>query len=304
MNMRQAALVSAAILCAIAMPLAATQMTGAAPRPAGIAAAPSTGAKPQRIMSTNMCTDLLLLMLVPKERIASITYLVHEPVSVLMPGADAGVAINHGTAEEAVRQQPDLILGSPWTTPTLRRLAARVGAPVAEVDSANSFDDIRRVTRQVGALVGEPERAERLITEMDRELARLAATRPERPLRVVAWSGSGNSVPGMGTLTHEIMQLAGAHNIAASLPGTSYSSFGLEELLAARPDAILRGAGQYEAPSLHDSASEHPVIRAAFRGRRIAYPEALYTCGLPQSAQAVGQLRAALARVPAGGVPW
>ena len=96
----------------------------------GQAAERTVPRKPQRIMSVNMCSDILLLMLVPKDRIASITYLAHDPVEVLMPGADAGVPVNRGTAEEVVRQQPDLILASPWSTPVLRRLAAEVGAPL------------------------------------------------------------------------------------------------------------------------------------------------------------------------------
>jgi iron complex transport system substrate-binding protein len=254
-------------------------------------------------MSANMCTDLLLLMLVPKDRIASITHLAHDPVTALMPGADEGVSVNHGTAEEVVRQRPDLILASPWSTPVMRRLAARVGAPVVEIDSANSFEDIRRITRQVGALVGERARAEALIAGMDRTLGELEASRPARRMEVVAWS-AGDAVPGEGTLTNAIIEAAGAVNLATRLPDASFSSFGLEELLAARPDAILRGESSHRGPLLRDSVAEHAVVRRAFRGRRITYPVALHTCGLPQSANAAADLRRALAAVPAGGVVW
>ncbi|HWJ71291.1 MAG TPA: ABC transporter substrate-binding protein [Sphingobium sp.] len=274
----------------------------------GLAAAPASAAtlakaKPGRIMSTNMCNDLLLLMLVPKERISSITYLAHDAVAMLMPGADTGVRINHGTAEEVVRERPDLILASPWSTPALRRLGAKVGAPVAEIDAANSFADIRRITRQIGALVGEPARAEALIAGMDRTLAELAATHPRRTVRVVAWSGPG-SVPGKGTLTDEIIRIAGGENIAAKYDDGRYSSFGMEELLRARPDALMHGEDRYDGPSLRDSAVAHPVMRKAFAGRQISYPASLYTCGLPQSASAARDLRAALGKLPAGGVTW
>ena len=269
----------------------------------GQAAERTVPRKPQRIMSVNMCSDILLLMLVPKDRIASITYLAHDPVEVLMPGADAGVPVNRGTAEEVVRQQPDLILASPWSTPVLRRLAAKVGAPVVEIDSANSFDDIRHVVRQVGEAVGEPERAEALIADMDRKLAALERDRPAKPIEVVAWS-SGDSVPGAGTLTDEIIRAAGATNLARRLPGGGYSTFGVEELLAARPDAIMRGEDRFDRPSLRDAVSEHPVIRKAFAGRRVTYPASLYACGLPQSADAARELREALSQVPQGRVAW
>ncbi len=267
------------------------------------AAEPALPGKPQRIMSTSLCNDLLLLMLAPRERIASVTYLAHDAVEAMMPGADAGVATNRGAAEEVVRQEPDLILGSPWTTPAMRRLARKVDAPLVEIDSANSFEDIRRITRQVGELVGEPERAEALIAGMDRKLADLARERPARPIEIVAL-GTANTVPGRGTLTDEIVRSAGAVNVAAERPGASYSSFSIEEILAARPQAIVRGRADYDKPSMEDSVYDHAAIRKAFEGRQIAYPVFLHTCGLPQSADAAVELRRALAGLPEGSPPW
>lgn len=260
-------------------------------------------AKPQRIFSANLCTDLLLMMLVPKERIASVSHLAHDAAEVIMPGADEGIAVNQGTAEEVVRQQPDLILAGLYTTPVMRRIAAEAGIPMVEVDVANNFGAIRRITRQVGRAVGEAHRAEALIARMDRTLSELAATQPEHPIKVIAWSG-GSSVPGKGTLHNAIIEAAGAINLAAEMPDASFSSFGIEELLAARPQALMRGSGRYDEPSLRESASEHPVVASAFRGRRITYSEPLSSCGLPLSAEAARNLRATLAALPPGEVDW
>jgi iron complex transport system substrate-binding protein len=259
--------------------------------------------KPRHIMSMNMCNDLILLMLVPRERIASVTYLAHDAVEALMPGRDRGIAINHGTAEEIVVQKPDLILASPWSTPTTRRLAKMVGAPVVEVEAANDFEAIRRVVRQIGVAVGETRRAELLIRNMDSELNALAARRRAKPLRVVAWTGDG-SVPGRGTLTDAIITAAGGINIATKRMDDRYSSFGLEELLTARPDAIMQGVGLYAGPALRDTSARHPLIGRLFAGRQIDYPDAGYTCGLPQSASAARQLADAFAKVPRAGERW
>ncbi|BBC72052.1 conserved hypothetical protein [Altererythrobacter sp. B11] len=276
---------------------------GAARETAPAAVAELHGAPSQRIMSANLCTDLLLLMLVPRSRITSITHLAHEPVAALMPGADAGVPVNHGTAEEVVRDRPDLILASPWTTPAMRRLARKAGARVVEVGDANSFADIRRVTRAVGAAVGERHRAESLIAAMDRDLTDLAANAPARARRVVVWNGDG-SVPGEGTLADAIIRAAGGVNVAAKFPDTRYSTYSMEELLMVRPDAILRGVDGYDRPSLRDTAGEHPLIWKAFAGRRLTYPASLYACGTPLSGRLARDLRAELARVPEGGVAW
>lgn len=254
--------------------------------------------RPMRIMSLMLCNDLLLLMLVPPERIASITYLAHDAVRALMPGADRGVPINHGTAEDILLQRPDLILAGTYSAAMARRLARRAGARVVEIPATHTFEDIRQVVRQIGAAVGEPERAEILLAGMDAKLAHLAATRPAQPLRVVAWSGGG-SVPGKGTLTDAIIRAAGGENIAAKLPDTRYGSFGLEELLASRPDAILQGETRWTGPSLRDSQTAHPLIGRYWRGRVIGYPDAAYTCGLPQSADAALALRALFLALPA-----
>jgi iron complex transport system substrate-binding protein len=265
---------------------------------------PATKAvKPRHIMSMNMCNDLILLMLVPRERIASVTYLAHDAVAALMPGRDRSIAINHGTAEEIVVQKPDLILASPWSTPTTRRLAKMVGAPIVEVEAANDFEAIRRVVRQIGAAVDETSRAEALIREMDNELNSLSARRRTKPLRVVVWTGDG-SVPGRGTLTDAIITAAGGVNIAAKRMDDRYSSFGLEELLIARPDAIMQGVGLYAGPALRDNMARHPLIGRLFAGRQIDYPDAGYTCGLPQSALAARQLADAFVKIPRAGVRW
>lgn len=283
--------------------LAAIGCVAMLPGAAGAQPAPPAERPPQRIMSIMQCNDLLVLAMVPKARIASVTYLAHEAVAAIMPGADAGVAINHGTAEEIVRQRPDLILAGTYSTPTARRLAKTVGARLVEIPPVNSFEDIRLVTRQVGALVGASARAEALIARMDATLADLAAHPPQRRVTVAAWSGA-DSVPGKGTLIDEMIRIAGGTNIAAKLESAHYSSFGVEELLAARPDAILQGRNDWAAPSLRSALAGHPLVRRLYAGRSITYPTPAVVCGMPQTAIATRDLRRAFEALPPGGVSW
>lgn len=252
-------------------------------------------AVPQRIMSLDLCTDLILLQLAPKSRITSVTFLAHDGVQELFPGLDRGVAVNRGSGEDVVRDRPDMVLDSELASPFIRTLAGKVGAKVVTVKDANNFPDIRDVVRQIGQAVGEPERAEALIRRMDAELADLSAHPPSRPVRVVAWSG-GSAVPGQGTLTNSIIKAAGGTNIAAR-PGASVSSFGVEELLAERPDLLLYGGSAIAKPSIMSDQAQHRAIRKLYAGRRIAYADAAYTCGLPQSADAARDLRQAMGAV-------
>jgi len=251
-------------------------------------------AKPQRILSMNQCTDLLVLQLVPKGRVAAVTYLARDGSSALFPGAADGVAVNYGTPEDIIKFRPDLILTGDFSLAVTRRLAKEVGAPIVEVKSTRTFDDVRRNLRQVGAAVGEPERAEALVRQMDAQLAGLAARAPARPVRVVAWDG-GATVPGTDTFANRIIAAAGAVNIAAQ-PGPIYTSFDVERLLEARPAALLFGGDG--RPLLQSEEGRHRIVRRVFAGRRIAYPETAFNCGLPQSAKAAVDLRRQLDALP------
>ena len=260
----------------------------------GGAAAPASA--PRRIMSLNLCTDLLVLQIAPRAKIASVSFLARDGARALFPGLADGVPVNHGAAEDVINVKPDLILDSGLGAPLTRTMAQRVGARVVEVKDANSFADIRDVVRQVGEAVGEPARAAALIARMDATLAALAAHPPRRRLRVVAWSG-GSAVPGKGSLTDAIITAAGAVNIAAQ-PGTAESSFGVEELLVARPAALLFGGATLGQPSLLTDEGQHRAVRTLFAGRRIAYNDAAHTCGLPQSADSAASLRRAFDALP------
>ncbi|WP_372785941.1 ABC transporter substrate-binding protein [Phenylobacterium sp.] len=276
----------------IALGLAAAAIVGAG-SPAAVAAGRPA---PRRIMSLNICTDLLLLQIAPKARIASVTFMARDGARALFPGQAAGIPVNHDLPEDIVQARPDLILDSELGASMTRAMARRAGARVVEVKNANTFDDIRQIIRQVGQEVGEPARAAALIRRMDATLADLAAHPPPRRLRVVAWSG-GTAVPGKGSLTDAIITAAGAVNIAAR-PGVAESSFGVEELLAARPDALLFGGATLGQPSLLDDEGQHRVVRRLYAGRRIAYNDIAHTCGLPQSADSARDLRRALDALP------
>ena len=260
----------------------------------GMAAPP-----PTRIMSLKICTDELLMDLVPPSRIASLTFLSQEKAALKLWPEAAQIPVNHNSAEEVLVTRPDLILTDSFTTPQMRRLLARSGARVVEVPPAENFEQIRAVTRLVGDAVGMRPRAEALIARMDANLRDLVAARQAHIVRVMGWGGGG-FVPGRLTLFNAVLEAAGGVNIAAN---DGY--YDVEGLIAARPDVLAYGDDYIDTPSLRVDQNAHPVLLKLFGARRIVYPAALFNCGVPQSAEAATQLRrqmlAAMARP--GGVP-
>ena len=67
-----------------------------------LAVAAAGAAEPRRIVSTNVCTDQLVLMLAERARIASISYLAADPTMSSMSREAVGLRVNHGLAEEII----------------------------------------------------------------------------------------------------------------------------------------------------------------------------------------------------------
>lgn len=257
----------------------------------------AAAAGPQRVMSLSMCTDYLLLQLLPPERIASLTYYVREHnIAQLWPQA-AAVPINFGTTEEILAAKPDLVLAGTYTTPATRRILKDFHFALLEVPPASDFGQIRAVTREVAHALDRESAAEALIAKMDDTLRELERTRPSSSFRVAAW-GEAGAVPGKGTLFDAILSAAGGVNIAAGDRG-AYTSFDVEQLLMARPDVIAYSSSTTDTPGLNTDLALHPLILKVYAGRRITYPSALSSCGWTESANAAVDLRAELQRVMA-----
>ena len=253
---------------------------------------------PRRVMSLSMCTDDLLLELLPPERIASVTYYARDPgISYEWPQA-ANVRINWGTVEEVFAAKPDLVLAGSYTTPAARALLKKMHYPLLEVPPAENFDEVRAVTRQVAHALGRDAAGAALIAKMDATLQSLAASRPRQVIRVAAW-GEGGSIPGKGTMFDTILTAAGGVNIAASLDG-GYRSFDIEQLIAARPDILAYAGNVGDTPGHNTDVAQHPLLRKLYATRRVTYPSALYNCGVVESADAAVALRASLLKAMPG----
>lgn len=269
--------------------------TGSAVAPPAAGPPPST---PLRVMSTNQCTDQLVLALLPPERIVSVTWLSRDPSGSLMADEAKKVGINHGLAEEVVQQAPDLIVTDRFSKPATRAMLKRLGYAMVEVEDASSFASIRANVRQVASAVGEVARGEAMIAAMDRDLAELARD-PGPPLRVVAWDGGGFSAS-KGSLYNAVLEAAGAVNIANEPPVSRYNRPDTEVLLVAAPTLLVKGAGVRPEYGMRENIERHPLVRRYWDGARtVAISPAYYTCGTPTITQAAIRLRTEL-RAAAG----
>ncbi len=95
-----------------------------------VAAGGAWAEPPQRVVSVNLCTDQLALMMAAPGQVVSVTYLAADPSVSAMPGAAAGIAPNRGRAEEVFLMRPDVVLADDWTDAATLSMLERLGVRV------------------------------------------------------------------------------------------------------------------------------------------------------------------------------
>ena len=260
-----------------------------------IAAAPAA-AKPARIVSINVCTDQLVLMVAERARIASLSYLASDPRASAMSREAAGLPVNHGLAEQIIPLAPDIVFASAFTTRATNALLRRLGHRVVEVAVATDLAGIATNLRTVADAIGEGERGRVLAAAFTARIAAVGSRHSARPpLAALYWANGYTS--GNGTLANAVVEAAGFRTLGRALGVAGTAVVPLESLLAARPDVLIVG-GARRGAALAGQVLLHPALVRAFAGlKRFSLPDNLWLCGTPHVAAAIerlARLRAAL----------
>lgn len=254
-------------------------------------------AAPQRIVSMNLCTDQMALLLVGPERIASISFLGADPAESPLAGLAAGLPINHGLAEEVIAAKPDLVLAGRYTTGFAKAMLKRLGYPVIEIESPETIAGIHATMIELGAALGVPDRAAALLAEMDRRLSAVAAPAGTFGSAII-FDANGFTV-GRPGLADEVMSLTGLINKAPELGIGAYGQVPLETMLAIKPDRIIYLIYRPGVPSIASATMEHPALKSGLGTRKtLSIPGRLLTCGTPMVAEAAERLAASLESSP------
>jgi iron complex transport system substrate-binding protein len=250
-------------------------------------------APPQRIVSLNVCTDQILIDLVPRTRIAAVTHLAADPLSAAHPENARGIASTKGAAEDVLARDPDLVIAGAYTTPATVALLRRVGRRVEVVAQPQTIAGIRDLIRDIARVVEEPAVGDALVAAMDARLERVRAAPAliKRPTAIVYQVN--NYVSASGSLIDEALALAGFQNGAGRLSFARNGQVGLEALLMAPPDLLILASGPATYRTAVADNLRHPALRnLAAQVPSTVVPWPLWLCGTHHIADAVERLAA------------
>ncbi|CCW16801.1 Vitamin B12 ABC transporter, B12-binding component BtuF [Sphingobium indicum BiD32] len=255
--------------------LAALTLTGAA------------NATPRRIVSLNVCADQYLIALADKGQIAALSSNARDPELSAAADKARSYRVLRRASEEVLAIRPDLILGYPIGPNMI------AGAPPGQwttlgLASADSYGAILDQIRQVARAIGHAERGERLIAQMNRDLAALPKAKRGG---VAAYYQRRGYMTGTGTLVDDLMRRVGLTNLAAKLGKPALAQVPLEAMVAARPDWLIVESGSEAVVDQGTEMLQHPAITNI---PRISLPQSWTVCGGPAYVQAARAITARL----------
>lgn len=227
-------------------------------------------AAPQRIVSTFLCTDEYVYRLVPRDRIAALSYLSadkHPVVSTIVDKVK-GIRLTRGSAEEVLALHPDMVVMYQGTNPRLRAHLIETHTPFVETKWANSISDIRDVTRQLGAALGARDRAEAMIRDMDAKLARAAKEAPHPPVATLIYEPNGYA--NSGGVSDDILRMIGLRDVAPQLKQTRQGRVPVETLVAHPPQLLILNGEREATPTRADLVLKNPALRALPKSTLVA----------------------------------
>jgi iron complex transport system substrate-binding protein len=244
---------------------------------------------PGRVVSLNLCTDQLAMLLAAPGQLVAVSQVARDPLSSAMAEEALAYPVTRGQAEEVFLLRPDLVLAGTYTTRATVDLLRRLGVRVETFPPPTSLADVPAQMRAVAHALGREAEGERLAAAFEAGLARLRSEAGGPRPRAALYYASGYT-GGDRTLAGEILAAAGFDNVAADLGLAEGGRLELELLLLARPDLVVTGQS-YPGASRAEEVLRHPALAALRRGGGVS--DADWVCGTPHVLRAIEDLATA-----------
>jgi iron complex transport system substrate-binding protein len=263
---------------------------------AGEVSVPAFAAGP-RIASMNVCTDQLLVRLADPEQIAGLSRFSRDAWQSSSAGDVRRYPALSGGAEDVLVLKPDIVVASLFDKRSTRELLKAKGLHVVEFAVPRTLDEVKVQIREMGEIVGHPDRAGAEIVRLDAALLRARQAAADKHYRVLPLSRRG-WVSGTDGFVSSLLSETGLLNAAGDL-GFSFGGFAsLETIVSLRPDLILVSQPGDYAGDEGQAFLRHPALERFYPpNKRIVIPERLTECGSTMLTQALDVLVTELKRV-------
>lgn len=199
--------------------------------------------KYNHIVSLTLSGDEMLLGLVPENRIAGLSGKINEDkeISNVVDKAKKFPKIE-GNEEVLMSLEPDLIIVADWLSKRITDIGAITGAKVYFYKTPNSYEEQKKLIRDLANLVEEKENGEKLIKNMDDRLKdlqnKIAKNYKGAKPRILMYTSFGTT-SGKNTTFNDMVKLINGVNVAAEAGIDRFKDISKEKVIELNPDIII-----------------------------------------------------------------
>ncbi len=207
--------------------------------------------KPTKIASMQLGTCEMLLSLVDKSAIASMTHYVDDVNVSNVAEAAKGVGQRLGlNAEKIIALQPDLVFVDTWTEQDFIKQLRDAKLTVFVLNVPSSVDQQKEMLKLLGNVTDQAIKAEETISWMDGKLKevsdKLANLKEEQKLTILDYSEM-NSTSGKGTNFDDVVTRAGLINPVSKAGLEGWPQLSKEMVIKFNPDIISLPSWYYDS---------------------------------------------------------
>ena len=199
--------------------------------------------KYNHIVSLTLSGDEMLLGLVPENRIAGLSGKINEDkeISNVVDKAKKFPKIE-GNEEVLMSLEPDLIIVADWLSKRITDIGAITGAKVYFYKTPNSYEEQKKLIRDLANLVEEKENGEKLIKNMDDRLKALQNKitknyKGAKP-RILMYTSFGTT-SGKNTTFSDMVKLINGVNVVTEAGIDGFKDISKEKVIELNPDIII-----------------------------------------------------------------
>lgn len=199
--------------------------------------------KYNHIVSLTLSGDEMLLGLVPENRIAGLSGKINEDkeISNIVDKAKKFPKVE-GNEEVLMSLEPDLIIVADWLSKRITDIGAITGAKVYFYKTPNSYEEQKKLIRELANLVEEKENGEKLIKNMDDRLKalqnKIAKNYKGAKPRILMYTSFGTT-SGKNTTFNDMVKLINGVNVVAEAGIDGFKDISKEKVIELNPDIII-----------------------------------------------------------------
>ncbi len=212
-----------------------------------------------RLMSTNICADVLALGLADPAQIVSLSRQSQDAQRFSLATQARKFAANDASAEEVLQGKPQIVLASRrWSARYQGSLFKRYDIKVVTVPFPTDWEGIFSSTLRMGQAIGREAAAEALLANIDSRLKQLQAQ--PRPFKALYLRPNGGSA-GQKTHVDAVLTAAGLRNHATALGLQGWGRVDLERILHNPPDVFITPSMVNDQAYARSALGRHPQMK-------------------------------------------